>query len=155
MNLSKRVRKDGAFLGLAGLLLGISLRLHPWKIFWSSPAIPRKTPSFPPLLIRLTQYVTILWPFFLYLFNPKQLIYWIINWKGLEEANDYSIALYNSLGFQRMGPSKLTVSRTHICKYLCNWSIVLLSWQSVWSGTPLFLCFIFIWSFRTVCEVAV
>ena len=56
VNLSKRVRKDGVFLGLAGLLLGISLRLCPWEIPRSSPAIPWKTPSFPPILLRLLQY---------------------------------------------------------------------------------------------------
>ena len=54
VNLSKRVRKDGVFLGLAGLLLRISLRLRPWEIPRSSPASPWKTQSFPPLLLRLT-----------------------------------------------------------------------------------------------------
>ena len=52
-----RVGKDGVFLGLAGLLLGISLGLRPWEIPPSSPACPRKTPSFPPLLLRLTHSV--------------------------------------------------------------------------------------------------
>ena len=56
VNLSKRVRKDRVFLGLAGLLLGISLWLCPRKIPCSSPASHWKTPSFPPLLLRLTQY---------------------------------------------------------------------------------------------------
>ena len=55
VNLSKRVGKDGVFLGLAGLLLGISLGLRPQEIPRSSPTSPRKTPSFPPLLLRLTQ----------------------------------------------------------------------------------------------------
>ena len=41
----KRVGMDGVFLGLAGLLLRISLGLRPW----SSPARPRITPSIPPL----------------------------------------------------------------------------------------------------------
>ena len=54
VNLSKRVGKDRVFLGLAGMLLGISLGLCPREIPWSSPASPRKTPSFPPLLLRLT-----------------------------------------------------------------------------------------------------
>ena len=31
-------------------------RAAPREIPWSSPASPRKTPSFPPLLLRLTQY---------------------------------------------------------------------------------------------------
>ena len=50
----KSVGKDRVFLGLAGLLLGISLVLFPREILWSSPASPRKTPHFPPLLLRLT-----------------------------------------------------------------------------------------------------
>ena len=56
VNLSKRVGKDRVFLGLAWLLLGISLGLRLWEIPRSSPASPWKTPSFPPLLLRLTQY---------------------------------------------------------------------------------------------------
>ena len=56
VNLSKRVGKDGVFLRLAVLLLRISLGLRPREIPRSSPASPRKTPSFPPLLLRLTQY---------------------------------------------------------------------------------------------------
>ena len=66
LNLSKRVRKDRVFFGLAGLPLGISLGLCPWEMPWSSPAspremprsslaCPRKTPSFPPVLLRLIQ----------------------------------------------------------------------------------------------------
>ena len=43
VNMSKRVGKDRVFLGLAGLPLWISLVI-----------CPRKTPSFPPLLLRLT-----------------------------------------------------------------------------------------------------
>ena len=54
VNPSKRVGKDRVFLGLPGLLLGISLglaglllgiclRLRLWEIPWSSPASPRKT----------------------------------------------------------------------------------------------------------------
>ena len=35
---------DGAYLGLAGLLLGISLGLRPREIPQSSPASHRKTP---------------------------------------------------------------------------------------------------------------
>ena len=46
---------DGVFLGLAGMLLGISLGLRPWEIPRSSPASPRKIPSIPPLLLGLTQ----------------------------------------------------------------------------------------------------
>ena len=53
VNLSKRVGKDGVFLGLAELLLRISLRLRPREIPRSSTASPRKTPSFPPILLRL------------------------------------------------------------------------------------------------------
>jgi len=49
---------DGVFLGLAGLLLGISLGLRPREIPRSSPASPRKTPSFPPLLLRLTHSIS-------------------------------------------------------------------------------------------------
>ena len=56
VNLSKRVGKDRVFLGLAGLLLGISLGLRPREIPQSSPASPWKTPSLPPLLLRLTHY---------------------------------------------------------------------------------------------------
>ena len=56
VNLSKSVGKDRVFLGLAGLLLGISLGLRPREIPRSSLASPRKTPSFRPLLLRLTQY---------------------------------------------------------------------------------------------------
>ena len=47
---------DGVFLGLAGLLIGISLGLRPREITQSSPAGPQKTPSIPPLLLGLTQY---------------------------------------------------------------------------------------------------
>ena len=47
---------DGVFLGLAWLLLGISLGLCHQEIPRSSPASPWKTPSFPPLSLRLTQY---------------------------------------------------------------------------------------------------
>ena len=48
---------DGIFLGLAGLLLGISLGLRPWEIPRSNPAIPLKTPFIPPLIIVLTHSV--------------------------------------------------------------------------------------------------
>ena len=40
--------KDGVFLGLAGLLLEVSLGLRPREIPPNSPASPWKTPSFPP-----------------------------------------------------------------------------------------------------------
>ena len=53
---------DGVFLGLAGLLLGISLGLLPREISGSSPASPRKTPSIPPLLLGLTQYAQLFQP---------------------------------------------------------------------------------------------
>ena len=46
---------DRVFLGLARLFLGTSIGLCPWEILWSSPAIPRKTLSIPPLLLGLTQ----------------------------------------------------------------------------------------------------
>ena len=46
---------DGVFLGLAGLLLRISLGLHPQEIPCSSPSSPWKTLSIPPLLLGLTQ----------------------------------------------------------------------------------------------------
>ena len=55
VNLSKGVRKDRVFLGLAGLLLEISLGLRPREIPRSSPASQLPSPSFPPLLLRLTQ----------------------------------------------------------------------------------------------------
>ena len=61
VNLSKRVRKHSVFLGLAELLLGISLGLCPREIPQSSPASPWKTPSFPPLLLRLNQYALFKW----------------------------------------------------------------------------------------------
>ena len=54
VNLSKIFGKNEVFLGLAGLLLGISLRLCHREIPWSSPASAWKTLSFPPLLLRLT-----------------------------------------------------------------------------------------------------
>ena len=56
VNLSKRGGKDGIFWGLAGLLWGISRRRSPREIPRSSPASPRKTPSFPTLLLRFTFY---------------------------------------------------------------------------------------------------
>ena len=43
--MSKRVGKDGVFLGLAGLLLGIYLGLRPWEIPRASHAGPWKIPS--------------------------------------------------------------------------------------------------------------
>ena len=46
---------EEVFLGLSGLLLGISLGLRPWEIPRRSPASPRKTPSIPPLILGLTQ----------------------------------------------------------------------------------------------------
>ena len=55
VNLSKRVGKDGVFLGLAVLLLGIFLGFCPREIPRCSPASPRITPSFPPLLLRLNK----------------------------------------------------------------------------------------------------
>ena len=57
VNQSQRVGKDGDFLRLSGLLLGISLGIRPREIPRSSPASPWKTPSFPPLLLRSTQYI--------------------------------------------------------------------------------------------------
>ena len=45
----KRVWKDGVFLGLGGLILGISLRLRLREIPRSSPGSPWKSPSFPSL----------------------------------------------------------------------------------------------------------
>ena len=56
VNLSKRGGKDGVFRGLAGLLRGISQGRSPREIPKSSPASPRKTPSFPTLLLRFTFY---------------------------------------------------------------------------------------------------
>ena len=47
------------FLGLAGLLLGISLGLRPREIPRSSSASPWKSPSIPPLLLGLTHYISI------------------------------------------------------------------------------------------------
>ena len=49
------VGMDGVFHWLAGLLLRISPRLCPRETPRSSPASPWKTPSIPPLLLRLTQ----------------------------------------------------------------------------------------------------
>ena len=44
VNPSKRVKMARFFLGLAGLLLRISLGLCPWKFPRSSPASPQKNP---------------------------------------------------------------------------------------------------------------
>ena len=60
VNPSKRVKMDEVFVGLAGLLLEISLGLCPWEIPQSSPAIPRKTPSIPPLVLGLTHSLPLL-----------------------------------------------------------------------------------------------
>ena len=46
---------DGFFLGLAGRLLRISLRLCPRELPRSSPASPRKTLSITPVVLGLTQ----------------------------------------------------------------------------------------------------
>ena len=54
VNPSKRVGMDKAFLGLAGLLLGISLGLRPREIPRSRPASPPETLFIPPLLLGLT-----------------------------------------------------------------------------------------------------
>ena len=56
VNPSKRVQMDGVFLGLAGLLPGISLGLCRREILRSSPASLWKTQSIPPLLLGLTRY---------------------------------------------------------------------------------------------------
>ena len=45
----------GFFLGLAGLLLGISLGLCPWEFPRISPASPQKTLSITPVVLGLTQ----------------------------------------------------------------------------------------------------
>ena len=72
-NLSKRVGKDRVFLGLVGLLPRISLWLRPQEIPRSRPASPRKTPSFPPLLLRLTKYLQLDCPhFYLYQLSSIQ-----------------------------------------------------------------------------------
>ena len=60
--MSKIRGKDGVFLGLAGLVLGISLGPCPQKIPRSSPASPRKALPFHLLLIRLTQNTSLLSP---------------------------------------------------------------------------------------------
>ena len=52
--MSKIVGKEGVFLGLASLRLGISLGLRLWEIPQSSPARPWKKPSVPPLFLRLS-----------------------------------------------------------------------------------------------------
>ena len=54
--LSKRGGKDRVFRGLTGLLQGISWGQSPEEIPRSSPASPRKTLSFPTLLLRFTFY---------------------------------------------------------------------------------------------------
>ena len=69
VNPSKRVRMDGVFLGLAGLLFGISLRLHPWEIPQTSPDSPCKTPFIPPLLLGLTNKIKL---YFRYISIAKQ-----------------------------------------------------------------------------------
>ena len=74
VNLSKRVGKDRVFLGLAGLLLRISFGLCPREIPRSRPASPRKTLSFPPLLLRLTQYVIRRALYYTLLFLPDLLL---------------------------------------------------------------------------------
>ena len=56
VNLSKRGEKNRVFQGLAGLLRGISRGQSPREILRSSSASPRKTPSFPTLLLRFTFY---------------------------------------------------------------------------------------------------
>ena len=53
VNLSNRGGTDGVFQGVAGLLGEISRRRSPRKIPKSSHASPRKTLSFPTLLLRL------------------------------------------------------------------------------------------------------
>ena len=70
VNPSKRVGMDWAFLVLAGVLFGISLGLRPREIPMSCPVIPWKTPSIPPLLLGLTQYVKTLNPNFLAFLHP-------------------------------------------------------------------------------------
>ena len=57
VNPSKRVGMDGVFLGLAGLLPRIYLRLRLQEIPRSSPASPWKTPSIPTLLLGFTFYL--------------------------------------------------------------------------------------------------
>ena len=47
VNQSKRVGMDGVFLGLAGLLLGISLKLRPWEIPSEQPCQPSENPVHP------------------------------------------------------------------------------------------------------------
>ena len=47
--------KDGVFLGMAGLLLGIYFGLRPREILQSSTASPQRTLSVLPLLLGLTQ----------------------------------------------------------------------------------------------------
>ena len=56
VNLSKRGGKDGVLRGLAGLLQGISRGRILSEIPWSSPDSPRKTLSFPTLLLRFILY---------------------------------------------------------------------------------------------------
>ena len=56
VNLSKIGGKGAVFRGLAGLLQGISQGQSTREILRSSPASPRKTPSFPTLLLRFTFY---------------------------------------------------------------------------------------------------
>ena len=63
VNLSKRGGKDRVFRGLAGLLRGISRGRSPREIQRTSPASPRKIPSFPTLLLRFRfyfQYISVL-----------------------------------------------------------------------------------------------
>ena len=55
LNPSKSVRMDRVFFWLAGLLLVISFGIWPMEIPRRGPANPWKTPSFPTLVLGLTQ----------------------------------------------------------------------------------------------------
>ena len=89
---------DGVFLGLAGLLLGISLGLRPWEIPHSSPASPWKIMSIPPLLLVLTQYAMIM----------RQLCFGSLVW--------HSCVLWNSL------PRECNTTNTPSAPSRTHWS---------------------------------
>ena len=95
VNLSKRGGKDGVFRGLAGLHWGISRGQSPREIPRSSPASPRKTPSFPTLLLRFTFY-----------FQHGFSKYWgqqAVNffWKRFQLTSDDKLQILTQLSFHK------------------------------------------------------
>ena len=106
---------DGVFLGLAELLLGISLGLCPREIPQSSPASPWKTPSIPPLLLGLTQPLALPWSAKKYL-NTARLqtgqcpnCYTIIYYTTL----NYTTLQYTTLHYTTLQYTKLHYTTLH------------------------------------------